>query len=300
LLLETIDKLIEVKNSKNPIIITAATSISQEEIPIEWLNVVKDEIGKGRTRATLILGGWILEPIDPYDVAVNGESLSMPTPSTRATCYARIDLGGSIPHGAHPLLLQGIPKCVNFVENHLKQNVCIPYVRYPSIPFRTNSEKDHIFIYANGSTKEKFWVQFQLKDSNPKSDKFQLPVEKNKLILEIVVDTTRFLTGYNVELSLLSGEDDLIMKNTEDSAYPLHAVIVLIPPPLTAVSTHFPETQQKIKHCVQVFIKSDDSSFGFPNLRGRIEIMTENLNGQVQVNGKLVTVNKQDLNEPIK
>ncbi|KAJ3112202.1 hypothetical protein HDU96_004797 [Phlyctochytrium bullatum] len=89
--------------------------------------------GQRNIRAHLSIAGWILEPIDPY----GHERLQIP--STRATFFSQVDLGGGMPEFYYDALVQHHPK-VPWTLNAFLKTTSIPVLNWPVIPYLPSEE----------------------------------------------------------------------------------------------------------------------------------------------------------------
>ncbi|KAJ3100496.1 hypothetical protein HDU97_002178 [Phlyctochytrium planicorne] len=85
-------------------------------------------------RAIMSISGWILEPVDPY-----GHE-RFPIPSTRATFFTQIDLGGGMPEFYYDSMVQHHPKVPWTLDAFLKSNSSIPILNWPVVPFVPSEE----------------------------------------------------------------------------------------------------------------------------------------------------------------
>ncbi|KAJ3292816.1 hypothetical protein HK104_004991 [Borealophlyctis nickersoniae] len=124
----SMDKLIPATSGGTalPTIFSATTSITEDLLSAEAQSRVSADLSPSKTRAHLVISGWVLEPIDPYE-----DPNHHPIPSTRATCFYKLDLCGAVPHAAHAVLVGSVPRCPASIETYLKEHGPLPYVRWP-------------------------------------------------------------------------------------------------------------------------------------------------------------------------
>ncbi|KAJ3034643.1 hypothetical protein HDV00_004825 [Rhizophlyctis rosea] len=109
-----------------PTILSASTSIPENLLSDSARRELLQNVGVGKMRANLVLAGWVLEAIDPYE-----DPHHYPIPSTRATYFVKLDLGGSIPLTVQGVLLGAVAKSPASLESFLKMQGAPPYVRWP-------------------------------------------------------------------------------------------------------------------------------------------------------------------------
>ncbi|KAJ3202271.1 hypothetical protein HDU67_000678, partial [Dinochytrium kinnereticum] len=85
-------------------------------------------------RALLSISGWVLEPVDPYG---NERFL---IPSTRATVFSQVDLGGGMPEFYYDSMVQHHTKAPWTLNAFLKQHNAVPVINWPVIPFLPSEE----------------------------------------------------------------------------------------------------------------------------------------------------------------
>ncbi|TPX66163.1 hypothetical protein SpCBS45565_g04687 [Spizellomyces sp. 'palustris'] len=263
------DKVISIHpNTSSPTIATAATSVPESLLSPEILSAVAAEAGS-KVRGTLAIGGWILEPIDPYEA-----TQQHPIPSTRATVYYQVDLGGSVPQAIYGFMVGSAPKDPANVEAYLKSHGIPPYVlgllardeishgeqrqgklRVISQDFDHGSNEFVAeFEFGSGWTEtsrakgvgtvadhpqrsETFHMEMDAPGTGTESESEDL--EEPPLMLEIIVDLVRYPSGYHVkwETAKLS---EAGVKSVPGTGPDLQIDIAEILPPPTHSATHFP------------------------------------------------------------
>ncbi|KNC99881.1 uncharacterized protein SPPG_09267, partial [Spizellomyces punctatus DAOM BR117] len=223
------DKVISIHpNTSSPTIATAATSVPESLLSPEILSAVAAEAGS-KVRGTLAIGGWILEPIDPYEA-----TQQHPIPSTRATVYYQVDLGGSVPQAIYGFMVGSAPKDPANVEAYLKSHGIPPYVlgllaRDEISHGEQRHEKLRVISQDFDHGSNEFVAEFEfgsgwtetsrakrggrLADHPQRSETFHMEMdapgtgtesesedlEEPPLMLEIIVDLVRYPSGYHVK-----------------------------------------------------------------------------------------------------
>ncbi|KAI9097362.1 hypothetical protein DFS34DRAFT_122209 [Phlyctochytrium arcticum] len=260
-----------------PTIASCAASIPETLLSSESRALVTAEAA-GKVRATLVIGGWVLEPIDPYDPANQH-----PIPSTRATYYHQIDLGGVVSQTVYGLLVGGATKHPASVESYLKEHGVPPYVAIPGPPKsradgqsdRINTKSSDIVITKQDFTHESnnFNIEFKITipaipekedmvaggRSRSDDESTRKPVrhgsnlvafeqdseddiEKQPTLLELMVDLSRYPSGYHVKWETFKGSDRPQPNATAScGAGPqLQFEVMEVLPPPTHSALHFP------------------------------------------------------------
>ncbi|KAI8822912.1 uncharacterized protein EV422DRAFT_383752 [Fimicolochytrium jonesii] len=240
-------------NTGSPTIAIATSSINEDLIRPDMLSCMI----KGAVRGTLPICGWILEPVDPY------ASQQYPIPSTKATFYFQIDLGGSISHwrGLYSMIVGNAPKHPARVEAYLKEHGVPPYIVNTTIggsnqdgangklqltSFNVTSEDfthatsqyavAFVFTYEGSLAKTPRKASEAATTLDAEVDSLSDLEGRRVLVTDIVIDLTRYRSGYKV---------DYDSKMTADSEV-LEVEIEEVPPPPTHSATHFPKSTAKV------------------------------------------------------
>lgn len=96
----------------------------------------------------ILVDGWILETLDPYNSTLNYQ-----IPSTRCTHIVAVDYAGSLPLAVNTLWNAPLPKSINAVEAFLKGPGAVPAVRAPPSFVQVmgdGRDEDHDYIWSLG------------------------------------------------------------------------------------------------------------------------------------------------------
>ncbi|KAJ3050018.1 hypothetical protein HK097_008999 [Rhizophlyctis rosea] len=252
--------------TKLPTIVVATTSISEDLLSEAAHQKLLVKKGASTVRANLLLGGWILEAIDPYE-----DKQHHPIPSTRITFFVRLDLSGRIPLRAQSLLITSVMKSPANLSQFMKEHGPPPFVKWPGppkyIPQKgldvigrdeigsevalgvrrqdVKVEQEDAGVNGVSAVFESEWVEEEGVRDGEGEETFHLEMERKQdgggggvgkggkvLLLEIVVDISRHPFGYDIDWK---SED----RTQSDAKGPTLLVEVSeIPPAPTHSATH--------------------------------------------------------------